>query len=172
LENHIPQLIADLTDRFCLLCFGRDRTSEHMWDNYGDRNHGICLGFDIKKNMLSDVQYVPELLVKEIPRDLLMSFLKRRRSVVGQPTVIEKRVMDYVRPFLVTKFDKWHDEKECRAFLRRDEEENGFYFAKLGTQGLYLEEIILGRHCDVAEHQILPLVKDYLRQPIIVCRQP
>jgi len=134
--------------------------------------HGICLGFDIKKNMVSDVRYMHELQVSEIPRDLLLPLRKQKRRDRDEPTVIAKRGMDYVRPFLLTKFDKWQEEGECRVFLRRDEQENGFYFAKLGTQGMYLQEVILGRHCNATADQIYPLVKSYPRRPIIVRRQP
>ncbi len=81
-ENQ-ERALADFVERFCILCFARDSTAEHMWDRYGDQGRGICLGFDIRTNMLVDVQYVPELLIREFPPQLLSALLRHKLKLLA-----------------------------------------------------------------------------------------
>lgn len=138
----------------------------------GDGGRGVCFGFNVRNTMLSLVEYVAEMKVAELPPALVTKLIQEHRPYVKRgPTPTERRGMDYVRPILLTKFNMWEREREWRVFLRRDEEENGLYFAKLSTQGVYLQEVILGRHCEVSEDEVRELVRDYPRGPVIVRRQ-
>ena len=77
--------------------------------------------------------------------------------------------MTAIKPFLLTKFERWKHEKELRAFLRKDEEENGLYFSDFRAPGgIYLQEIIMGRYCQMAEGSARSLVADYPRKPITI----
>ncbi|HEX4168769.1 MAG TPA: hypothetical protein VHZ55_25175 [Bryobacteraceae bacterium] len=172
MEEHTEGIVQFITNSFCLLCFGRDAADKKMWTDYGDCGRGICLGLDVKRNMIDDITYVPEKKWAEFPPGLIEDVLKQKRfgNRSRKTTPIEKQAMDYVRPFALTKFDKYKDEEECRAFLKRDEEEGGHYYAKLGAQGMYLQEVILGNRCTASEDHVKMLVASYSRQPIAVRR--
>ena len=57
--THEPtlELIERATKEFGLLCFCSDWQSSAMWGHYGDKDKGICLGFDVKKSDLIKVCY-------------------------------------------------------------------------------------------------------------------
>jgi hypothetical protein len=172
LEPATDDLVHTLTDRYCLLCFGLDPEDEYMWQEYGEGAKGICFGFDIRKSILSQVEYVPEMKIAEIPPELVKKLIAEHRPYVNRkPTPTEKRGMDYIRPILLTKFNTWEREREWRAFLRRDEEEDDHYYAKLSTRGVYLREVVLGRDCEHSEDEVQELVRDYPRRPITVRKQ-
>ncbi len=40
-----------------LLCFGADWSNSVMWSHYSEKHKGICLGFDVRRGMLQEVQY-------------------------------------------------------------------------------------------------------------------
>jgi hypothetical protein len=146
-----------------------------MWDEYGDGGRGICLGIDIKRNMLREVKYVSKMETGTFPNDLLEDLHKLRRKrnepvgVRPSLTPFEKRGLECIEPLLLTKFDGWAYEKELRAFLLRNSEENVLYFAKFSS-GIYLQEVIPGERCEVSEVEVRDLVKGYPRQPIRVKR--
>lgn len=171
LESQSEELVRFITDRFCLLCFGKDPSDRYMWQSYGDDSHGICFGLNIRRNMVSDVTYVSQIRVEEIPRSLFEKLRKERLRPGSTPNPIEKQGLDYAKPFLLTKFDTWSRERECRAFLLKKTEENGLYYAPLSGEGMYLQEVILGSKCQASEERVRELVASYPRRPILVRRQ-
>lgn len=169
-ENNSHELINFFGERFCVLCFVRDSASEYMWREYAAAGHGVCFGFDVLTNTLTPVNYVPEVKIEEFPPGLYERVRKQKPRRGRLPTPVEKRAMQYINRFFTTKFDTYANEREIRALINRDQHENGMYFAKLGTNGIYLQEVILGPHCELSEDRIRELVLGYPRQPIIVRR--
>lgn len=165
-------LIEHFTRRYCIACFAPNSSDARMWDEYGHRRRGICLGFDVKKTLLRKVEYVPEQKVANFPHEILAHLPRRTTArVIGQnPSASEKRCMDYLDPFVLTKFDEFKYEQELRGFLTRDEEEGGRYFAKFFKNGMYLREVVLGNKCEITAAEVQELLKSYPRQPIIVTR--
>lgn len=174
-------LVNWFTKTFCLLCFASDPESEHMWTEYGGDGKGVCFGFDVKKNQLNQIKYVSEMEIGKFPQKDIDELIARRAKLgprkaseaLSDPSPLEKRLMALIKPFLLTKFDRWKDEQELRAFLRKDEEENGLYFSNFrAPAGMYLQEVILGKRCKLTEETIRTLVADYPSQPISVKTMP
>src|SRR5690348_6495161 len=79
LEEETEDMVKFLNDHFCLLCFARDSTDPHMWREYGDEGRGICLGLDVRKNLLREVEYV-DTLRKEVFPPKLIEKMRASRS--------------------------------------------------------------------------------------------
>ena len=159
------------SERFTMLCFGIDSDDEHLWTEYGDAHRGICFGFDIGTDIVKEVKYVAKKREVELPRELINGIRKRPSKPGEAPTPLEKRAMVFVEPIFLTKFDRWEREKEWRAILRKDEEEDGRYYASLiGNPRFRLCEVILGANCAESEDRIRELVRDYPNPPTEVRR--
>ncbi|WP_298725010.1 DUF2971 domain-containing protein [uncultured Pseudomonas sp.] len=46
--------------KFGILCFSDSSESPVQWAHYADRNKGVCLGFEVRSDLLIDVQYIAE----------------------------------------------------------------------------------------------------------------
>lgn len=164
-SDDIARLFAE---HYTFLCFVRKSNDEYMWKEYADGSRGICLGFDVRSSRLSPIEYLKEPVTERFPPELLAVILKQTSNYTPE----FRRGQDYLKLVILTKFaDLWAREEEWRVFASREEEENGLYFAKIGTQGVYLQEVILGRHCAISDEETRVLVCDYPRGPIVVRRQ-
>jgi hypothetical protein len=115
-----------------LICFSKSWGNPLQWSHYAEDHKGICLGFDVPRNLLAKVNYVNSRL--------------RHDGLITLP-VMEK--------ILKTKFRHWQYEKEYRLFIGLDkfEEENGLFFLGFSHQ-LKLKQVIVGSRSNVSRSEI------------------
>lgn len=46
--------------KFGIICFSNSSQSPVQWAHYADRNKGVCLGFDVRSDLLTDIEYITE----------------------------------------------------------------------------------------------------------------
>jgi hypothetical protein len=100
-----------------------------LWAHYSDKHRGICLGLDVPDDVARAVDYVDDRLPWE------------------QPT------QEFMTKLLWTKFAPWRYEGEVRAFVTREEHEDGRYFVDFGDK-LKLQQVIVGHRCCVERGEI------------------
>jgi len=169
-EHNLPALKTSLKATFRFLCLAPDPSSQHMWELYGDKGHGICFGLEVNEDQVSSVSYVPEKIAIDLPSDLKEQIIRKRHENHGQVSDFEKQFAAKIKPVLLTKFECWHTEHEERAFFSNQASRVGkFYFAYF-DHDLYIREVILGKHCCNTEGKIADLVKGYSGQRISIGR--
>jgi hypothetical protein len=136
----------EMTRNRGLLCFSRSWTNPLLWAHYSDKHRGMCLGLDVPDDVVRVVDYVEERLPWE------------------QPT------QEFMTKLLWTKFAPWSYEAEIRAFVTREEQEDGRYFFHFGDK-LKLREVIVGHRCCIERGDISAAMAAYLEPiPIIKAR--
>jgi hypothetical protein len=148
-ERHIIDHFKNDYDKHTgLLCFSQNWTSPVLWSHYADKHRGICLGFDIKENLLKEVRYIE----------------KRAMVTVGNERSALQVLEDLEKFVLSTKYDHWRYEEEFRYFVSlRDTDEDRerkLHFRSFGDV-LTLTEVILGPYCDLSLDDAKRLVKDH-----------
>lgn len=119
-------------EQFGLICFCNDWDNPLLWSHYADKHRGICLGFDVDRRRICEVNYVEER--SEFPK---------------QPSE------DFANRLFSTKYAGWKYEREWRATFQFDERENGHYFYYYGAEPLMvLREVIVGLNCDTTEEDV------------------
>lgn len=113
-----------------LVCFTRDWKNPLMWGHYAEKHTGMALGFDVPRDMLTEVTYAEKLF------DLKLDPVTKR----PQKGTVDK--------LIATKFRDWKYENEFRLFVQldHDEAEGGLYFVPF-SENLRLREVVLGPRC-------------------------
>src|SRR4029078_4740767 len=83
-----------------LLCFSSDWIDPVLWSHYGAQHHGICLGFNVPKAALRNVNYQTD------------------RMMIDTPTIAGGLDAAFADAILRTKFESWKYEKEKRMLVR------------------------------------------------------
>ena len=123
-----PRLRKELSQEIGVLCFSRSWNNPVLWSHYGDRHHGLCLGFDVPDHALTEVNYQ----------------LERFTANDGDRSN-ETLVKELSDKLLTTKFEHWRYEEEIRVVLRLAgmTPESGLFFVPFSS-GLCLREVITG----------------------------
>jgi hypothetical protein len=131
LRRAIRNWKQEMATKYGMLCFSRSWRNPLLWSHYGNRHHGMVLGFDVGRGLLEDVVYTKQRPVLE---------------AVNEETV---------HHLLYTKFIDWKYEEEIRVFTRLKDKDpgSGLYFARFGVN-LRLREVIVGPLCSVAEKAV------------------
>jgi len=108
-----------------------------LWAHYSDKHRGICLGFDVRKDRATDIDYT--------------------KTRLPQPKELDARV---AHQWLFTKFSGWAYEKEVRVYAERITEENGLHFADFG-ESMMLREVKVGHRCCTERSEILAALGSY-----------
>jgi hypothetical protein len=117
-----------------LLCFSKTWKNPVLWSHYASGGRGIALGFDlgpiIGERKVMDVTY----------QDLKLDWFRD-----GQPATITEA---QEKLLLVTKFEHWKYEDECRALIKLSHAiiDGKFFFVPFGS-GLRPREVLLGPLC-------------------------
>lgn len=137
-----PILKAEINQTIGVLCFSRAWSDPVLWSHYGDRHHGICLGFDILDQWAKEVTYQGNRLVT----DLEHAF--ERENLDDLPLKL-----------LTTKYEHWRYEDEVRLVLRLEDVqfENGHYFLRF-CDALCLREVTIGLRCPLPQSRIQEIV--------------
>ncbi|MER9076270.1 DUF2971 domain-containing protein [Mesorhizobium sp. M0904] len=127
-----------------LLCFSANWSNPLLWSHYAGKHTGICLGFDVPRNVVTKVIYEG----------------KRRRGITLDGTSPDG-LSDMVKELLIkTKFEHWAYEAEHRMILnlKKMNEEGSLHFKDFESD-LDLSEVILGPLCPISLPRIRELVR-------------
>jgi hypothetical protein len=128
-----PQHTASRDETTGILCFSENWNHPLLWSHYGDRHQGICLGFDVRRGDLQQVQYADERLREQLPEEDLFP----------------ERIPPELQSILsCTKYSDLQYEQEFRRFvaLAGAHTEVGNYYWPFGAD-LRLREVIFGDRC-------------------------
>lgn len=96
----VVALKKHVADRTGMVCFSRSYKNPVQWVHYGEKHKGICLGFDIDEDSLTQVTY------------------KADRLVMSPSDVLDSNCCDrWGTEFLSTKYAHWKYEEEERVFF-------------------------------------------------------
>lgn len=123
-----------------ILCFARSWRNPVMWSHYANRHKGLCLGFDVPDELLTEVEY------------------RSKRTKPNLPLLVAggEAAASHMQKLLTTKFSHWRYERESRVFVRLDpttEDENSLYFYDFSDQ-MKLSEVIVGINCTVSRTEL------------------
>jgi|SRR5580704_11994810 hypothetical protein len=119
-----------------LVCFSGGWTDPILWAHYGDKHKGLCLGFEVAPNTVTEVRYVDDRLTL--------------------PDVIEDA---HGTEWMTTKFSHWAYEREFRSWrtLKNVPKFDGLYFQNFGAS-LRLVQVIAGARCAITRNQSLDAI--------------
>jgi len=135
-ERDVRKIVRDFKSAFDaqtgLLSFSEDWVEPLLWSHYAARHRGICLGFNIPRNLLEKVNYEDARLRAELGKD-------------ANPTKLPDDLQQALR---CTKYRRWEYECEYRQFVPLDStsQEGRLHFVPFGPN-LELAEVILGTEC-------------------------
>jgi hypothetical protein len=126
-----------------LLCFSQDWTKPILWSYYSEKHKGVCLGFDLKTDLVRDVIY-------EKDREMV-DFDKESKSFIVDDKLRER--------LLLTKSIHWKPEDEVRIIvdLSTAKRDGQLYFRRFGSD-MILTRVILGPNCTLDPHAVKDLV--------------
>jgi hypothetical protein len=115
--------------RFGMLCFSRSWRNPVQWSHYAAKHTGLCLGFDVRANLLTEVRYSSKRLQAQV------------EVIEGGGPNAQKEMLKV----LSTKYKHWRYENEMRIFTRLNDKDpdTGLYFANF-AQRMSLKEVIVG----------------------------
>lgn len=137
-----------------LLCFSKNWISPTLWSHYAAKHRGVCLGFNVDRNTLLNVDYADERV------------LESRPGASGPPSASE----DLLKKLSQTKFRHWEYEQETRMLIPLNTvvREGGLFFKDFGPD-LSLAEVILGPLCELPLSGIRAMVST-VRPGVVVFR--
>jgi Protein of unknown function (DUF2971) len=111
-----------------VLCFSDRWATALMWAHYGDKHHGLVLGFDVQEGeWLSKIRYAP----------------KRLESDLDFTGNLGAEHEEYLRTCLNVKHAAWKYEREYRLRSETNERVDGIAYSKFGMF-MDLREVIIG----------------------------
>jgi hypothetical protein len=138
-RRRMVELKHQLNAEIGVLSFSSDWTDPVLWAHYGARNSGICLGIDVPKALLKQIDYRTERLQpKEIPEADL---------TIQNELLIEQ--------LLTTKFASWNYENEFRRIVKLSDttQEGDLHFLNF-AEDLRLGEVIIGPMCHLNHEKV------------------
>jgi Protein of unknown function (DUF2971) len=125
-----------------LICFSGDWIDPVLWTHYGAKHTGICLGLNVKRDLLRRVNYVTERMVTDISDDAINQKLE---NVI-----------------IRTKFESWSYEEEYRILvpLKNADEEGSLHFLSFDDD-VQLAEVIIGAQSDIRADHLRKIVNKH-----------
>lgn len=144
-RENIEHLKAANHNEFGVLCFSSNWAEPVMWSHYASNHRGICLGFDVPRNLLNKVEYAQDRFTVDEP-------------LGSDPRAWPEPIIERLRTF---KSKGWEYEREWRQFipLVSATKEGSLYFVPF-CPDLKLAEVILGAECTVSLDPVRALVKE------------
>ena len=123
-----------------MLCFSKSYMNPVLWSHYADKHRGLCLAFEVPRELLLDVTYDAERLAIDFEAEA------RRQSGVSPETAGR---------LLTTKFADWKYEQEVRLFVKPEEvsSSGGLQFFSFSDQ-LSLRAVYVGARSAVTKRQV------------------
>jgi hypothetical protein len=125
----VEAAIRDMVHLQGFICFSEVRNSVLMWSHYAERNKGFCLGFEVPRERLKHIEYVPEMPEATIHSNMTMTTEEQRAMLLN----------------VTIKHEGWKYERELRFFTPRSEQyqEDGVWFYPFGPD-LRLQQVMVG----------------------------
>lgn len=122
-----------------ILCFSSKWSNPVQWSHYAEWHKGLCLGFEVPKELTRPVTYTAKRLRKEA-RQLAIP------GVADEATMMR---------LLTTKYIHWRYENEVRCFvdLKDRDSDTGFYFVDFSDR-LRLVQVTVGASSDITRGQV------------------
>jgi len=147
-DKQVREAVNDFKNR-CnkttgLLCFSQDWTKPILWSYYAEKHRGVCLGFDLKSDLVRDVKYEEDRA--------MVNFDKASESFVVDDKLRER--------LLLVKSIHWKPEDEVRIIvdLSKAKRDGQLYF-RLFDSDMVLSRVILGPNCALDPHSVRDLVR-------------
>lgn len=124
-----------LSQRYGIICMSSSWKSPVMWAHYAEKHKGVCLGFDVRKEHLKQVDYLPGRLDDLLSENPKLSDFN-----------IEK-----IYTLFTTKASEWSYENEWRFIYPLDQvtkNKDGNYLLPFNEHHIHLREVILGCRCE------------------------
>jgi hypothetical protein len=147
-EREIRKIVRGFKSAFDaqtgLLSFSEDWAEPLLWSHYAAKHRGICLGFNIPRNLLEQVQY----------QDVR---LRAKLDANADPLQLPDDLQQTLR---CTKYRRWEYECEYRRFVPLESAtlEGRLHFVPFGPE-LELAEVVLGTGCVLS----LDVVRDTVK---------
>lgn len=140
----IPQLALHCG----LICYSEAYTSPMIWSHYADRHRGICLGFEIPKQHLTQVKYIA----------------KRLRGKIGARRAITANEAKLALRLTASKYSEWSYEREWRAFVALNDMQRvgDLYFQPYGEH-MVLREVVMGAHSTASRKDVDDALGDLVK---------
>lgn len=136
-RHSLMKSINDIDLKFGLICFSANNSNPVQWSHYADRHKGICLGFEVPKDALDEVEYVEERIMHHGDID-----------------------ENAAKNLLHTKYSHWKYEEEYRSFIELEGREGDHYFSSFDHR-LKLVSIAVGANSSVTRRQVSEALGDY-----------
>jgi hypothetical protein len=138
------QVARLLSSRYGFVCLSEDWRTTLMWSHYGEKHTGICLGFDVLKDIAEQISYTDYLLADPV------DYKKELRGVSMQ---VLQRALSY-------KFSGWSYEREWRVRVRLGTAIDGIYYKGFGDD-VMLREVIIGPRCTLSVQDAVDAVRGH-----------
>ncbi|OGP84144.1 MAG: hypothetical protein A2Z08_00640 [Deltaproteobacteria bacterium RBG_16_54_11] len=154
-ERQVRKIVRNFKSAFDaqtgLLSFSDNWSDPVLWSNYAARHRGICLGFNVPRNLVQQVEYQDKRIRAELEN-------------IEDPSRLPE---DLQQLLLRTKYRHWDYEHEYRRFvpLETAVQEGHLHFVPFGPD-LELAEVILGTECVLDLEGVRDLVRP--RYPAVV----
>ena len=170
-----------MSNDYGLLCFSKTWSNPVQWAHYADKHKGLCLGFDISDELLTEVEYTDErvrstgfIAGRHAQANELVAKLDNYMARAATPaeaearksnfiTMTRRRIREgaYLKPeelrFMervqATKFSHWRYEDEYRLCVQLTTDIEGLYYYPFSEQ-LRLVEVIVGIRSSATREEI------------------
>lgn len=134
-----------------LLCFCQDWTKPILWSYYAEKHKGVCLGFDLKSELVRDVMYQKDREMVDFDKD-------------GESFVVDDKLKERL---LLMKSIHWKPEDEVRIIvdLSKAKRDGQLYFRPFDSD-MVLTRVILGPNCALDPSAVKDLVR--VRHPLAI----
>lgn len=130
----------EMSTRSGVICFSESWRNPVQWAHYADHHRGVCLGLEVRADLLTKVQYQQE---------------RSEGGTLSQMLAERRLTHEWMMGVLSTKFAHWSYEQEHRVFVNLDPAtvENGLYF-KHFDDDMRLVRLIVGPRSTVTRQDI------------------
>lgn len=155
-EHKMRQVVRDWKDkshsRLGLLCFAGDWSEPVMWSHYAEKHTGICLGFDVCRSLVQQVNYQDDRILAAL-----------------SPTPIPDELSEELQQqLLCTKSSGWRYEQEYRRFVGLDTAlaDGALHFWPVAGE-IQLTEVILGPLCEEPIESVRRKVEQHFPNAVV-----
>ncbi len=139
LQARVDQL---LSGPHGILCFSEDWRSILMWAQYGEKHTGLCLGFDVVRELAEPVVYIDTPL---------------REPALDRTQVLRGMSDAVFEAALRCKYSGWRHEREWRLRVRLTEATDDLHYKEF-DDSLHLREVIIGPRCNLLPADVVEAV--------------
>jgi hypothetical protein len=139
-----------------ILCMVKHWQSPLMWGHYAANHHGVCLGFDVPRDMPRPIHYT----------------LERTTHVLDPTDQYGGITYEQMMTLLTTKSLGWSYEEEWRLFSNlKEADPDGEFYLPFG-ESLSLREIIVGPRCSAPVGSFRKLLRRVDQSVTIIKARP